>query len=283
MELVDEKFRRLDEYYRRAVEGHVYIRETLEAFYETVGARIARLPSRPRILELGSHAGFITESILQRWPEADIVVNDENVELLEMARKRLAERDVRFERGPLGASSGAFDLVVSVARHHHLPYGYLSNVHRVLKADGVYVLADELCPEYCGAAALERIAAAEVLELAGGYVFTSRADWLAFERSGTVPLYARELEDCRRRSLWHWYRFVVDCAVERGYFDIAGGELQSAMDDFVTGSKAEHKFSPAIVEREFELARLRRLTKRVIGSPDDATRQGMFVYELGRG
>ncbi len=283
MELTDENFRRLNEYYRRAVEGHVYIRETLEAIFEAVGARIARLPPQPRILELGSHAGFISEALLQRWPDIDLVVSDENPELVEMARKRLAERNVRFEVGPLGALAGEFDLVVSVARHHHLPHGYLDTVHRVLKADGVYLLADELCPEYCGAAELERIASAEVLELAGGYVFTERADKLAFDRSGAVPDYAVELENRRRRSLWTWYRFVVDRAVEREYFDIAAGELQSARDDLVTGSEAEHKFSPAIVEREFELAGLRRYTKRLIGPPDDPARQAMFVYEFGRG
>jgi SAM-dependent methyltransferase len=282
MESVDENLRRVHEYYRRAVDGHVYIREALEALLETVGQRISRLAPQPRLLELGSHAGFVTESLLKRWPDLQIVVSDENQELIDLARLRLREQNVRFECGPLEALTGKFDLVVSVARHHHLPHGYLGAVHRVMKAESVYVLADELCPEYCGDAELERIARAESLHVAGGYVFTSHADWRAFEQGGVVPPYALELEDMRRRALWRWYRYVVDRAVERGYFDIAAGELQSARDDLVTGSEAEHKFSPAIVEREFELACLRRLSKRLIGPLDDATRQSMFVYEFGR-
>jgi len=282
MQSVDEHLRRMHEYYRRAVDGHVYIREALEALLETVGQRIARIAPQPRLLELGSHAGFVTESLLKRWPDLQIVVSDENQELIDMARLRLTERNVRFESGPLDALTGQFDLVVSVARHHHLPHGYLRAVHRVMKPESVYVLADELCPEYCGDAERERIARAEVLHVVGGYVFTSRADWQAFEQEGVVPAYALELEDMRRRALWRWYRYVVDHAVERGYFDIAAGELQSARDDLVTGSEAEHKFSPAIVEREFELAGLRRLSKRLIGPPDDASRQSMFVYEFGR-
>jgi SAM-dependent methyltransferase len=282
MESVDEASRRLHEYYRRAVDGHVYIRETLELLFETVGNRVSRLGPRPRLLELGSHGGFITPSLLQRWPQLEIVVSDENTELVDIARLRVVEPNVRFDCGPLGALGGPFDLVVSVARHHHLAHGYLNALHRVMKPDSVYVVADELCPEYCTGAELERIEGADTLHVSGGYVFTSHVDWRAFQEGGVVPPYALELEDKRRRALWSWYRFVVDHAVERGYFDIAAGELQSARDDFVTGSEAEHKFSPVIVEREFELARFRRLSKRLVGPRDDAARQGMFVYEFGR-
>jgi SAM-dependent methyltransferase len=282
METVDQNVRHVHEYYRRAVDGHVYIRETLDALFETVGNRIARLAPKPLILELGSHGGFITESLLERWPDVRIVVNDEDRELVDIARPRFTERNVSFDGGPLHALAGQFDLVVSVARHHHLPHGYLSALHRVMKPGSVYVLADELCPEYCGDTDCERIARAEALHVAGGYVFTSRADLRAFEQGGVVPPYALELEDLRRRSLWRWYRYVVDRAVERGYFDIAAGELKSARDDLVTGSEAEHKFSPTIVEREFELAHFQRLSKNLIGPPDDTTRQSMFVYEFAR-
>lgn len=282
MAVGDEQARRLHEYYRRAVEGHVYIRETLELLFETVAKWLERAGQKPQLLELGSHGGFVTEALLQRWPDLDIVVSDENAELVDIARARVKPRNVRFDCRPLEALNGAFDLVVSVARHHHLPHGYLGALHRVMKQDGIYVLADELCPEYCGEADSERIRRAQTLQMAGGYVFTSQGDSDAFVNGGIVPPYALRLEDLRRRALWSWYRFVVDAAVARGYFDIAAGELQSARDDLVTGSEAEHKFSPTIVEREFELARFRRLSRQLIGPPDDPTRQGMFVYEFAR-
>jgi SAM-dependent methyltransferase len=186
---------------------------------------------------------------------------------------------VRFDGRPLEAVKETFDLVISVAKHHHLVHGYLQAVRKLLNPDGVYILADELCPEYCGGDELARIEQAPVLRIAGGYVFTSDADFQAYQERGVVPSYAADLENKRRRALWRWYRFVVDEAVERGYFDVAAGELQSARDDFVTGSAAEHKFSPAIVEREFTLAGFRKLSRRLIGPVEDPERQSMFVYE----
>jgi SAM-dependent methyltransferase len=272
-------FQNVTEYYRRAVEGHVYIQSTFDVLFEVVAERVRLFGPRPRVLELGSHAGFITEALLKRWPGLEIVVNDEDEALVGMAKQRLAGQNVRFDGRPLEALNETFDLVISVAKHHHLVHGYLQTVRELLKPGGVYVLADELCPEYCGGDELALIEQAPVLRIAGGYVFTSEADFQAYQERGTVPPYAAELEDKRRRALWRWYRFVVDEAVERGYFDVAGGELQSARDDFVTGSAAEHKFSPAIVEREFELAGFRPLTKRLIGPNEHPERQSMFVYE----
>jgi hypothetical protein len=272
----------VSEYYRRAVEGHVFIRSTFDAFFEAVGRRVNTYGANASVLELGSHAGLVTEGLLRRWPGLRIVVSDDDEALVGLSRLRLAGREVRYRSGPLATLGEKFDLVLSVARHHHLPHGYLPGVHAALKPEGAYVLADELCPEYCDDGARARLDDARVLHMAGGYVFTSDADLESYERNGTVPRYATELEALRRRALWRWYRFVVDEAVDRGYFDIAAGELQSARDDFVTGSEAEHKFSPAIVEREFALAGFRRLSKRLIGPADAPPHQSMFVYEFGR-
>ena len=73
----------------------------------------------------------------------------------------------------------------------------------------------------------------------------------------------------------------MDRAVDLGYFDIAAAELQSACDDLVTGSDAEHKFGPAVVERELALAGFAQLSKRLIGPLDEPEHQSLFVYELG--
>jgi len=276
-----DRYHHVTEYYRRATEGHVYIRETLDALLDTVAARLARLGGTPRILELGSHAGVTTEALLRRCPEVEIIVSDDNEELVAMSRRRLADRRIEYHAGPVEALAQPVDLVISIARHHHLPHDYLAGVHRVMKPAAVYVVADELCPEYCTGEHAQRIARAEVLRMARGYVLTSRAGVAAFDESGTIPPEAIELEQLRRRALWRWYRFVVDHAVEHGYFDVAAAELQSARDDLVTGSDAEHKFGPLIVERQLALAGFAQLSKRLIGPPEDPERQSMFVYEYG--
>ena len=273
-------YERVSEQYRRAIEGHVYIRDTLDALFETVGSRMHALPERLRILELGSHAGVVTEALLERWPHADITVVDESEELVAMARRRLAGRRVQFHTQTFETLRHPVDLVVSVARHHHLPHDYLRGVRRVMAPGAVYALADEFCPEYCHGEHVASIEQAEVIHMARGYVLTSRSEVAAFEEHGFVPPRAIDLERWRRRALWRWYRFVVDEAVKHEYFDVAVTELKSTYEDLITGSDAEHKYSPLIVERQFAIAGFRRLSKRPVGGNDDPDRQSMFVYEF---
>ncbi|HWA78519.1 MAG TPA: class I SAM-dependent methyltransferase [Polyangiaceae bacterium] len=277
---IDEKQQQLSQYYQRAIEGHVYIRDTLDAAFESLGRRLRALGGFARVLELGSHAGITTEMLLKRWPNLEVVVHDDDAELVALARRRLAGRAVHYHTSALADLAEPVDVVISFARHHHLPHGYLPSVRSVLKPGGVYIVADELCPEYCAGSWASLIEGAELLHVAGGYVLTTRTDADAFVSGGTLPEYAQRLEDRRRIALWRWYRFVVDEAVSRGYFDIASGELQSACDDLVTGSDAEHKFSPLIVERQFVLAGFRLLSKRSLGPANDPERQSLFVYEF---
>ena len=186
-----------------------------------------------------------------------------------------------FHDGPLATIAAPVDFVVSLARHHHLPSDYLPQLRLAMAPSTIYILGDELCPEYCEGEQAARIASADILSIVAGYVFTSDAERLSYERDGTLPAQVRELEFLRQRALWRWYRAVVDSAIERGYLDVAVGELQSCHDDLITGSSAEHKFSPAIVERQFELAGFRQLSKRAIGAPVAAELASMFVYEYG--
>jgi hypothetical protein len=164
-----------------------------------------------------------------------------------------------------------------------MPHDYLEHVHRLIAPNGLYIFGDELCPEYCHGEHAARLARAEVLRFAGGYLLTSKVEIEAFDRDRTVPDHARELENLRRATLWRWYRFVVDFAVERGHFEVAASELGSAREDLITGSDAEHKFSASVVERQIALAGLRPLTKQLIGMQEPAERQSFFVYEVGLG
>jgi hypothetical protein len=280
MEPTEEQYKTVSDYYQRAVDGHVYIRETLDTFLEVLSKRVERLGSAPRILELGSHAGVVTASLLERWPGASILVSDEDPMLVAMSRRRLANCSITYHADGLACIAQTSDLVISVARHHHLPHGYLQELRRIMTTECVYVLADELCPEYCYGEHAMRITNAEVIHVVGGYILTTHAEVREFADTGTIPEIARELEALRQRALWRWYRFVVDEAVERGYFDIAVGELQSTHDDLITGSDAEHKFSPLIVERQFQLSGFQLLSKRLVGPVTDQERQSMFVYEF---
>jgi hypothetical protein len=276
-----ERYVQVSEYYRRATEGHVHIRETLDALFDRLGERMQHLRPDARVLELGSHAGIISERLLQTWPNLRLVVHDEDEELVAMSRQRLAGKPIEYHTTSLAGLSEPVQLVLSIARHHHLPHDYLTTLRGVMAGTATYVVGDELCPEYCAGEHRQLINHAEVIHMAGGYVLTSHADVAAFRENGTLPEYSLQMEELRRRALWRWYRFVVDCAVDDGYFDVAAGELRSAGDDLVTGSDAEHKFSPSIVERQFALAGFRQLSKRSIGSPDEPERQSMFIYEYG--
>lgn len=269
-------------YYERAVEGHIWIRETLVALLDKVGTHIAAAGSNPCVLELGSHAGFVTKKLVERWPTTQFHVWDEDQSLVEFAQRSVATDNVHYHTGPLVELPVKANIVVSVARHHHLPHDYLVSLHRVLGPGAVYVLADELCPEFCSGDDELRIANATTLQIKGGYLLTSESEVRSFDQAGLIPAQALALEARRRLALWNWYRFVVDEAVARGYFDIAAGELRSAADDMVTGSDAEHKFSPIVVERQLELAGFRRLARTAIGDPVDAQQQSMFVFEFVR-
>lgn len=270
--------RELAGYYQRAIEGHVFIGKTLEVLFKTLGAKVGSIGSKPRVLELGSHAGITGEMLLNRVPNIELSVYDDDPDLVALGRRRLESRGVQHHAVLAGLEP--FDLIYSIARHHHLPHDYLVEVRRVLKPTGAYLVADELCPEYCDEQHAARIRNAELLRVAGGYLLTNAAESADFDASGKLPQPAVDLENHRRRALWRWYRFVVDHAVERGYFDVAAGELQSARDDMVTGSDAEHKFSPLIVERQFELAGFRLVAKQPIAPAAPPEQQSFFVYEF---
>jgi SAM-dependent methyltransferase len=279
METPNEQMRQVLDYYTRVMEGHVYMRETIDALLSRLGECIRRLDRSPRILELGSNAGVTTGWFLERWPAAQIVIQDTNEELIALARERVGGDHVEVHLGPVETVKRPIDIVVSFARHHHLPQAYLSGVHGILAPGGTYLVAEELCPEYCTGEHAARINGAEMLDIAGGYVLTSKKEADAFRAGGPVPDPVHDLEQLRRRALWRWYRFVVDYAVDRGYYDIAGNELQSAHDDLITGSDAEHKFSPLIVERQFALAGFELAWKHQIGPADHPEQQSMIVYE----
>lgn len=261
--------------------GHPFIADTEAAVLEAMTRRREALRRPPRVLELGSGSGVLTQKLTERCPDAEIIAHEEMAEFAPLARERLAGRRVVFHSQPFRSWTEPVDIVLSGGTHHHMPHDYLAHVRTLLEPDGVYILGDELCPEYCHGEHAARLAQAEVLDFSSGYMLTARAEIDAYERDGTVPGHARELEDLRRVALWRWYRFVVDFAVERRQFEVAASELGSAREDLTTGSEFEHKFSAAVVERQLALAGLRPLVKQVIGEHEPPERQSFVVYEIG--
>jgi protein-L-isoaspartate O-methyltransferase len=263
--------------------GHPYLADTTAAIVEAVVRRAASFGSRPRIAEIGCASGLLASAVAVRLPEAELVAHEELPELAELAKRRLAGTGVRLHTSALALLEGPMDVIFSGGAHHHLPTSYLDDVRRLLGTDGVYVLGDELCPEYCDAALARRIARAEFIRVVDGHVLVNTSECERHAKDGTIPQDADRMERRRKQALWRWYRFVVDHAMRGGHYEVAIAELASARDDLVTGSSAEHKMSATIVERELALAGFQLQARRVFGPADDPALQSFHVFEFATG
>ncbi|MER5766610.1 class I SAM-dependent methyltransferase [Streptomyces sp. NPDC001985] len=261
-------------------DGHVDVRDGDDVIVGLVAARAASLGRNLDIIDVGTGSGFLCDLLADRLPHSRIVANEIEPVMVEQARGRLKDRpNVEIFDKPFSEWSDAVDVIISWGTHHHMPHSYLEQSGALLREGGVLILGDEFAPEYCDERDAARIAAAPVVELRDGYVLTSAEDIAAHERSGALPEWSLALEDRRRRALWHWYKFVIDCAIKGSYWTIALAEMQIAMDDITTSFEEEHKISPLIVERELQLNGFTTLSKNVVGQRD-ASLQSFFVYEF---
>lgn len=106
-----------------------------------------------RILDLGSGTGETAQRVLEKHPDARVVLVDSSAEMLEAARESLAEDRVeqivvRRLEDPL--PDGPFDLVVSALAIHHLESGdkqvLFRRIAEVLAPGGRFVFADVIVP-----------------------------------------------------------------------------------------------------------------------------------------
>ena len=148
-------------------------------------------------------------------------------------------------------------------------------------ADRDLIVGDEFCPDYLTPEMAERIADAEVIRLAGGFVLTTNAEVEAFERDRSIPDAAHEMERLRRRALWKWYRYAVDIAMERESMEVVDFELRAVRDDLDTACGDEHKLSPAIVARELELAGFRLTAEHVVDPEVEPGLQSFVIQVYG--
>jgi tRNA (cmo5U34)-methyltransferase len=104
-----------------------------------------------RILELGTGTGETAHRVLKRHPGAHLTGIDVSPEMLDEARRRLPDADLRVARLEDPLPEGAFDLVVSTLAVHHLDAAGKADLFRrvaaVLAPGGRFVLADVVVPE----------------------------------------------------------------------------------------------------------------------------------------
>jgi len=261
-------------------QGHVYIADVERLYLELVEHHCRRY-EQPRVLEIGCASGISSQRLAEILPHAEVFAQEEYAPFAELARERLRDTRVRLHTESLARLSGSFDVIVSGGAHHHMPDGYLNQVRALLRDNGVFVLADEFCPEYCTPEQLAHIAGAPVIHLANGFVLTSPVEVEDYTSQSLLPARARQMEVRRRRALWHWYRYVVDEAMRGDHVEVAIAELQSAHDDLITGEAAEHKLAPSILERQLALAGFEVQRKHVFGPENDPTLQSVMAYEIG--
>jgi len=133
--------------------------ETIRAevpVYDELQEHVARWVSGPveRFVDLGAGTGRTGRAVLERFPDARVVLLDESPEMLEVATRELAPG--RVERVIVGdlvraLPESRFDAVVSALAVHHLPslgkQQLFNRVRRLLRDGGTFVLADVVVPD----------------------------------------------------------------------------------------------------------------------------------------
>jgi tRNA (cmo5U34)-methyltransferase len=103
-----------------------------------------------RVLDLGAGTGLMSEAVLARHPDAELVLLDGAGEMLERARERLPAGSTTTVVGDLRAElpQGSFDAVVSALAIHHLEdpdkRELFARVGDLLAPGGVFVNAEQV-------------------------------------------------------------------------------------------------------------------------------------------
>lgn len=132
-------------------------RPVREEFFEAFAREIEARPGPVTILELGSGPGFLARRLLERLPEATMVLLDNSNAMHALARDRLGDFAARarfvhasFKEDDWADRLGPFDVVVTNQAVHELRHKrHARALHRqvksVLSPGGTYLVADHFC------------------------------------------------------------------------------------------------------------------------------------------
>lgn len=124
--------------------------------YEELQDAVAAAAQGWNVLELGTGTGETAVRILARSPGARWTGIDASEAMLDRARERLSDADLRVQRLEDPLPEGPFDLVVSVLAVHHLDGPAKRDLfRRIAEVSDFFVLGDLVVAERAEDAAIE--------------------------------------------------------------------------------------------------------------------------------
>jgi len=125
-----ESFSSVEQFYNAVSKDYnKFINHAVPRYPEMLWAIFQYIPKalKPkRILELGCGTGNLSELIVKKYPESEIVLVDISEEILNRCKNRLEDNDrveyYRADINELDFSADSFDLIVSSITIHHLKH-----------------------------------------------------------------------------------------------------------------------------------------------------------------
>lgn len=260
--------------------GHPQIVEEDAYIIELIKGYAQQSSQQLRVFIIHGRIGIFAANLIAAVPEIELIVHERFAPAIIRLKKRFANSDVQVFTERMSEWNEPIDIFISRGIHHHAAKTYLENVKRLVKPEGLLILSDEFCPEYCTDKYAEYIHNGEQIYLAGGYVLTNPQQIAAFEERGEIPQIAKEMERLRQQALWTWYKYVVDYAMERNCLKVALEELRATYEDLNTNNNHEHKMSPLILEREMELCGFKLISQKLLAPPEPVEHHSFFTYEF---
>lgn len=144
--------------YDRIIRTYIpFYEESRAEQLDLLAAALGGAASGARIVDLGGGTGSLAEAILERFPEATVLVRDIDPAMLEVAAGRLARFGgrVTLERGSFAEALPPADAVVSAFALHHVPKldekaAAYRRIRESVQAGGVFLNNDATAGPFWG-------------------------------------------------------------------------------------------------------------------------------------